>query len=187
MKITDGWRSRGFYFVVFLEDHHIQPAVTRKKTNEHSTKTRMLRSTEIESGNPLSVDLVPHLCAVFSLDKLSQVNIDPVVLAVACLLKSSGSSIAAGVLVDNGSEWFPSRSVHSIKQEADRMIRFSKTYPDVFDYNHETSEISLKTSALFSGSPHPCDEMWYTIVLHRLLSHNPREVNLILDELEVSS
>ena len=133
--------------------------------------------------------LVPHLAAAFSLKGLSQINLDPIVMAVACHVKAKQKGVKPVVTIDEmiikGSSWFPQRIVHSRKQEADRMARFARTYPDVFSLESSRDSVSLASGALFQGSPDPCDEAWYHIVLHRLLPQDMMMINDVLDDLEV--
>lgn len=128
--------------------------------------------------------LVPHLCAAFGFNDHSQINMDPLVLAVACFVKQP-DGVSAKEMVDKGDAWFPERRVHTQSGEVNRMTRFVKTYPSIFTY--ENSCIKLIPRALYIESPHPCDELWYTLALHRLVKYDPVDINGILDELEVFS
>ncbi len=135
--------------------------------------------------------LVPHLDAAFGLSTQCQVNLDPIVVAVACFLRldrrKADQGVTANEFVEKGSAWFPQRKVHVLKQEIDRMARFARTYPSVFIIDDTSETISLKQEALSMGDPSPCDEAWYIIALHRLASHNASEVNEALNDIEVRS
>ena len=133
--------------------------------------------------------LVPHLSAAFKLNTQSQVNLDPIVLAVACYLKhrraSQGSGISVNEVLHEGQTWFPQRSVTTFAGEQGRLARFAKTYPDIFSYESYTNTIHLKPHSLFIGDPDVCDENWYIIALYRLVESERAVVNEVLDEIEV--
>lgn len=134
--------------------------------------------------------LVPHLTSVFGLDRQSQINLDPIVIAVACLVKTRRALqpiVSATELLKKGSLWIPQRTVSTLQGEQTRLQRFAKAYPTVFAFEADTGNISLKPGGLFSGEPDSCDESWYIICLHRLMGGADRELVVeILDELEVS-
>ncbi len=134
-------------------------------------------------------NLVPHLDAAFGLNKICQLNLDPIVVAVACFLRGQRpveeQGVTAKELVEKGSDWFPQRNVHSVKHEAERLARFAQGYPNLFTMNPKTDTIYLKPRALYIGVADSCDEAWYTIVLHRLMKHDPCEVNQALTDIEV--
>lgn len=157
----------------------------RNDDNKDHQDPQDLQDDEDDNNN----ELVPHLCAAFSLSSQCEVNLDPVVLAVACFLRlrSSGTSaIKATDLLEKGSSWFPRRIVSSSKNESVRMIRFTRAYPHVFEYHPVEQTISLKKQALSRGDAHPCDEAWYTIALYRLAPHDADVVNEALDDIEVN-
>ncbi len=138
---------------------------------------------------PQCDDLVPHLASAFGLNQQCQINLDPIVLSVCCFLREEREASMRGVtaqeLVEKGQEWFPQRSIHSTRQEAERMARFAKTYPDVFVFDGASDTISLKPRALHVGNADPSDESWYAIALLRLVTHDPVEVNEAMADIEV--
>lgn len=136
-------------------------------------------------------ELVPHLASSFGLNSQCQINLDPIVLAVCCFIREERATAKQGVtaqeLVEKGREWFPQRSIHSAKQEAERMSRFAKSYPKIFSFDAKSETITLKPQALLYGELDQSDESWYSIALLRLVAHDDAlEAIEALDDIEVN-
>ena len=131
-----------------------------------------------------STTLVPTLTVAFDLTLQSDINLDPIVLAVACFIYDD--EVTVDQMLVKGREWFPTRSISSIKSEGSRMKRFAATYPNVFTFNTLDATISLKHDALSCESnARSGDEEWYRIALHRIEKHDMDIVLRIINELDV--
>lgn len=107
----------------------------------------------------------PHLWNAFQLEKRSDINFDPIVIAACCFFRDAAvTSIEA---FQNGHLWFPQRSIKNAKGEAARFKRFAEAYPHIFLYESPSDTIALNGDALTVAEPDDKDLWLYQIALTR--------------------
>ena len=131
-------------------------------------------------------NLVPQLWTAFNLQELSQINLDPIIVASYCYV--ADSPLTPDVAFENGGKWFPQRSVKNAKGESLRLKRFADQFPDIFVFKEDDRLgecIALAEGAFNSLPPHECDEFVFRLALHRIGPINEK-VCSVLEDLEVN-
>jgi hypothetical protein len=110
---------------------------------------------------------IPQLWTAFELEDVSQINFDPIIVAVYCFI--TRDVVTPEHVLKNGKSWFPERAVKTSKGEAARLRRFAEKHPEVFAFDDGPEEqICLLPTAFENKAAHECDAHIFDLALYRL-------------------